>query len=201
MNRTLLKLPCYSSAKPPKPTYTLPTVISSGLYTSRPLINLKDLTTPAPCGENEDTPDKYLINKDSPHGGVTKTSSPNGKRVSPPHSVAGASPNRKGGRKLILRSIPSFPSLAGDGFSDCFGNTQKGGSFSSTSLTRGVLILSNLVVFYFVMLFFQCSIECVMQNFLYHLELYEFCHHTSWYSGSMTKSFQELVSKLLNKMV
>ncbi|XP_078180314.1 protein tesmin/TSO1-like CXC 2 [Carex rostrata] len=134
---TSLKLPCYSSAKPPKPTYTLPTVISSGLYTCRTLINLKNITNPAPCGENEDTPDRYLINKDSPHGGVTKTSSPNGKRVSPPHSGVGASPNRKGGRKLILKSIPSFPSLAGDGFSDCFGNTQKGSSFGSTSITRG----------------------------------------------------------------
>jgi hypothetical protein len=159
-----LKLPCYSSAKPPKPTYTLPAVTSSGLYTSRPLINLKNLTTPAPCAENEDTPDKYLINNDSPHDGVTKTSSPNGKRVSPPHSGAGATTNHKGGRKLILRSIPSFPSLAGDGFNDCFGNGQKGGSLSLTSLTRGVFILSNVAVFNSVMLFFLCSIECVMQN-------------------------------------
>ncbi|KAJ4744597.1 Protein tesmin/TSO1-like CXC 2 [Rhynchospora pubera] len=134
---TLVKLPCYSSAKPPKPTYTLPTVISSGLYTSRHLINLKDLTTPTSCGENEDTPDRYLINNDSPHGGVTKTSSPNGKRVSPPHSSTGASPNRKGGRKLILKSIPSFPSLAGDGFNDCFANNHKSSSFSATSITRG----------------------------------------------------------------
>jgi hypothetical protein len=43
-----------------------------------------------------------------------KTTSPNGKRVSPPHHTLSISPNRKGGRKLILKTIPSFPSLTGD---------------------------------------------------------------------------------------
>ncbi|KAH0942390.1 hypothetical protein HID58_002027 [Brassica napus] len=37
--------------------------------------------------------------------------SPNGKRVSPPHLDSSSSGRRGGGRKLILQSIPTFPSL------------------------------------------------------------------------------------------
>ncbi|RID79291.1 hypothetical protein BRARA_A02039 [Brassica rapa] len=37
--------------------------------------------------------------------------SPNGKRVSPPHMDSSSSGRRSGGRKLILQSIPTFPSL------------------------------------------------------------------------------------------
>ncbi|XP_022878826.1 protein tesmin/TSO1-like CXC 2 isoform X2 [Olea europaea var. sylvestris] len=39
-----------------------------------------------------------------------KTSSPNSKRVSPPHRI-GTSPSMRSSRKLILQSIPAFPSL------------------------------------------------------------------------------------------
>lgn len=76
-----------------------------------------------------------LKEADSPSSGV-KTTSPNGKRVSPPHSALSISPNRKGGRKLILKSIPSFPSLTGDSNSgsamDSTDNT-----FSATPLALG----------------------------------------------------------------
>ncbi|XP_078435814.1 TESMIN/TSO1-like CXC 2 [Wolffia australiana] len=40
-----------------------------------------------------------------------KKSSPNGKRVLGPQQETGPSPCNKGGRRLILRSIPAFPSL------------------------------------------------------------------------------------------
>ncbi|TVU49187.1 hypothetical protein EJB05_00485 [Eragrostis curvula] len=43
-----------------------------------------------------------------------KVVSPNKKRVSPPRIGTGLSPICKSGRKLILKSIPSFPSLGGD---------------------------------------------------------------------------------------
>lgn len=43
-----------------------------------------------------------------------KVVSPNKKRVSPPRMGTGLSPICKSGRKLILKSIPSFPSLGGD---------------------------------------------------------------------------------------
>lgn len=46
----------------------------------------------------------------SPISGI-KTASPNRKRVSPPHCDFANSPGRRSSRKLILQSIPSFPSL------------------------------------------------------------------------------------------
>ncbi|CAL5337631.1 unnamed protein product [Camellia sinensis] len=46
----------------------------------------------------------------SPISGV-KSASPNSKRVSPPHCDFGAPPGQRSTRKLILQSIPSFPSL------------------------------------------------------------------------------------------
>ncbi|XP_076958131.1 protein tesmin/TSO1-like CXC 2 isoform X2 [Bidens hawaiensis] len=56
-------------------------------------------------GENE-IPDILEENNGSPISGV-KCSSPNSKRVSPPHSGMG----QRSSRKLILQSIPSFPCL------------------------------------------------------------------------------------------
>lgn len=47
----------------------------------------------------------------SPTSGIIKSTSPNSKRVSPPHTEIGTSPGRRSSRKLILQSIPSFPSL------------------------------------------------------------------------------------------
>lgn len=43
-----------------------------------------------------------------------KVVSPNKKRISPPRMGTGLSPICRSGRKLILKSIPSFPSLGGD---------------------------------------------------------------------------------------
>lgn len=53
---------------------------------------------------------EVLQSNDTPNA-VIKTGSPNGKRVSPPHSDFGSSPPLRSGRRLILKSIPSFPSL------------------------------------------------------------------------------------------
>jgi hypothetical protein len=56
--------------------------------------------------------------------------------VSPPHNALSISPNRKGGRKLILKSIPSFPSLLGDTISgSAVSNTDN--TFSASPLTLG----------------------------------------------------------------
>lgn len=66
----------------------------------------------------DDTPD-ILKNHCSPMRGV-KASSPNQKRVSPPHNyclkemanrVSTSSPGLKSGKKFILQSVPSFPPL------------------------------------------------------------------------------------------
>ncbi|PKA66089.1 Protein tesmin/TSO1-like CXC 2 [Apostasia shenzhenica] len=67
------------------------------------------------CVENfqdDDTPE--ILRGNSSPSSTLKTASPNGKRISPPHNGLGISPNRKGGRRLILKSIPSFPSLNGE---------------------------------------------------------------------------------------
>ncbi|KAF8016747.1 hypothetical protein BT93_H2082 [Corymbia citriodora subsp. variegata] len=53
---------------------------------------------------------EVLRSNDTPNT-VIKTTSPNGKRVSSPHSDFGSSPPLRSGRRLILKSIPSFPSL------------------------------------------------------------------------------------------
>uniref|UniRef100_A0A2P2IYW8 Protein tesmin/TSO1-like CXC 2 isoform X1 n=1 Tax=Rhizophora mucronata TaxID=61149 RepID=A0A2P2IYW8_RHIMU len=52
---------------------------------------------------------EILRGNNSPTTGI-KTCSPNSKRISPPHGNLGSSP-RRSGRKLMLQSIPSFPSL------------------------------------------------------------------------------------------
>jgi hypothetical protein len=76
------------------------------------------------------------ILKEASSPGIVKTSSPNGKRVSPPHNALSISPNRKGGRKLILKSIPSFPSLLGDmGSGSAAGNADS--TFSASPLALG----------------------------------------------------------------
>ncbi|CAA7388068.1 unnamed protein product [Spirodela intermedia] len=60
----------------------------------------------------EDETPKILREMPSPLNAV-KTASPSRKRVSPPQHEIGSSPSQKGGRRLILRSIPSFPALTG----------------------------------------------------------------------------------------
>ncbi|KAF9605084.1 hypothetical protein IFM89_013754 [Coptis chinensis] len=58
---------------------------------------------------DDETPE-ILRGNFSPISGI-KTASPNRKRVSPPHSEFTSSPGRRNTRKLVLQSIPSFPSL------------------------------------------------------------------------------------------
>ncbi|KAF6138083.1 hypothetical protein GIB67_033497 [Kingdonia uniflora] len=58
---------------------------------------------------DDETPE-ILRGNCSPISGV-KTVSPNRKRVSPPHGGFEPTPGRRSSRKLILQSIPSFPSL------------------------------------------------------------------------------------------
>lgn len=63
--------------------------------------------------DSEDETPAILKGNVSPINSV-KATSPNQKRVSPPQFGTRLSPNHKGGRKLILKSIPSFPSLIND---------------------------------------------------------------------------------------
>ncbi|KAI4311288.1 hypothetical protein MLD38_036193 [Melastoma candidum] len=54
-----------------------------------------------------------ILYGDAPTIGQTKATSPTSKRVSPPHVDSGSTlGQRSGGRRVILRSIPAFPSLS-----------------------------------------------------------------------------------------
>ncbi|KAM3310458.1 hypothetical protein ACQJBY_031257 [Aegilops geniculata] len=110
VSSSLLKQPNFSNAKPPRPCKARSGSSSRSSKASETVQSHKI----SKAGDRvfiEEMPD-ILREPSSP--GTVKTCSPNGKRVSPPHNALSISPNRKGGRKLILKSIPSFPSLAGD---------------------------------------------------------------------------------------
>ncbi|GJN24687.1 hypothetical protein PR202_gb12442 [Eleusine coracana subsp. coracana] len=108
----LLKPPNFSSAKPPRPSKARTSSSRSSTSKATETIRSRKVSKVADSGSNEEMP-HVLRDANSPSNGV-KTTSPNGKRVSPPHNALSISPNRKGGRKLILKSIPSFPSLTGE---------------------------------------------------------------------------------------
>ncbi|CAL5066852.1 unnamed protein product [Urochloa decumbens] len=109
---SLLKLPNFSSAKPPRPSKARSGNSRSSASKATTTLQSCKSSKAAGSAVDEEMPD-ILKEANSPSSGV-KTTSPNGKRVSPPHNALSISPNRKGGRKLILKSIPSFPSLTGD---------------------------------------------------------------------------------------
>ncbi|CAN6181429.1 unnamed protein product [Urochloa humidicola] len=134
LSSSLLKLPNFSSAKPPRPSKARSGNSRSSASKANPTLQSCKSSKAAGSVIDEEMPD-ILKEANSPSSGV-KTTSPNGKRVSPPHSVLSVSPNRKGGRKLILKSIPSFPSLTGDSNSgSAMNNTEN--TFSASPLTLG----------------------------------------------------------------
>ncbi|KAG7542902.1 Tesmin/TSO1-like CXC domain [Arabidopsis thaliana x Arabidopsis arenosa] len=117
----LVQIPFSSSKnRMPPPQSLLGGRSSSGIFNSqylrKPDISLtqsrieKSFETVAEDGA-EEMPE-ILIHSPIPN---IKSVSPNGKRVSPPHMESSSSGSilgrRSGGRKLILQSIPSFPSL------------------------------------------------------------------------------------------
>ncbi|KAI5649212.1 hypothetical protein M9H77_35217 [Catharanthus roseus] len=111
--------PFSSKRKPPRSS--LPSIGGpSSLFANQgPLAKTSFLPPPQPkfdkhferVMEDEEMPDMLVQgNNGSPITGI-KSSSPNSKRVSPPHCNFGMSPGRRSSRKLILQSIPAFPSL------------------------------------------------------------------------------------------
>ncbi|KAL5782668.1 hypothetical protein ACOSP7_007697 [Xanthoceras sorbifolium] len=113
-SRSLVQRPVSSKFKPPRSLLSIGS--SSAFYTGfnygKPTIlrsqptKFEKLLQTAP----EDEMPEILRGNCSPDSGV-KSASPNSKRVSPPNAGLGSSPSRRSGRKLILQSIPSFPSL------------------------------------------------------------------------------------------
>lgn len=112
--RSMVPLPFSSNVKLSRASF-ITVGSSSGLYTSQKL-GKPSILRSVPKFEKhfqtvpEDEMPEILRGNYTPSTGV-KSSSPNSKRVSPPQSDFGASPSRRSGRKLILQSIPSFPSL------------------------------------------------------------------------------------------
>lgn len=103
-----------SKNKPPRSS-CLPVGSSSAIYPSQGFARPDFYAPLSKFGNNSGLPHEedipmVLQTNGSPISG-TKSSSPNGKRVSPPHSVRQTSPSQRSSRKLILQSIPSFPSL------------------------------------------------------------------------------------------
>ncbi|KAK4587398.1 hypothetical protein RGQ29_024201 [Quercus rubra] len=114
ISRPMVPLPFSSNVKLSRASF-ITVGSSSGLYTSQKL-GKPSILRSVPKFEKhfqtvpEDEMPEILRGNCTPSTGV-KSSSPNSKRVSPPQSDFGASPSRRSGRKLILQSIPSFPSL------------------------------------------------------------------------------------------
>ncbi|XP_040985882.1 protein tesmin/TSO1-like CXC 3 isoform X1 [Juglans microcarpa x Juglans regia] len=114
LSRPLVPLPFSSNGKLSRSSF-LTVGPSSGLYTSQKLGKLNILRSLPKLERRfqtvpEDEMPEILCGDSSPSTGI-KSASPNSKRVSPPHGDFGSSPSRRSGRKLILQSIPSFPSL------------------------------------------------------------------------------------------
>ncbi|KAM3249040.1 protein tesmin/TSO1-like CXC 3 isoform X1 [Capsicum annuum] len=115
--RPPMQLPLSLKNKPPRSSF-LCIGSSSGLFAGQGVVGRPDFFPPQPKFEKpfesiqEDEMPEILQQggTSSPISGI-KTASPNRKRVSPPHCDFANSPGRRSSRKLILQSIPSFPSL------------------------------------------------------------------------------------------
>lgn len=116
--RPPMQLPFSLKNKPPRSSF-LSIGSSSGIFAGQG-VGRQDFFQPQPQPKfekpfesiQEDEMPEILQQggTSSPISGI-KTASPNRKRVSPPHCDFANSPGRRSSRKLILQSIPSFPSL------------------------------------------------------------------------------------------
>nr|KYP52736.1 Protein lin-54 isogeny [Cajanus cajan] len=117
LSRPMLPLPFSSKGKPPRSFVT--TISGSALFACQKLGKSNSLWSQEASKHFQTVPDDEMpdiLRGDSSPIACSpitciKTSSPNGKRISSPNCDMGSSPSRRGGRKLILQSIPSFPSL------------------------------------------------------------------------------------------
>ncbi|KAK9289250.1 hypothetical protein L1049_017726 [Liquidambar formosana] len=114
--RLSVQLPFSSKGKPPRSSFLTTIGSSSGLQNVQRLGKPNFLRPQSKFEKQFQTvpedglPEILQGNNCSPSSGI-KSTSPNSKRVSPPHCDFGSSPGRRSSRKLILQSIPSFPSL------------------------------------------------------------------------------------------
>ncbi|EOY05757.1 hypothetical protein QUC31_016609 [Theobroma cacao] len=111
--RSLVQLPFSSKSKPPRSFIAIgssSTLYNGQRYGKPNIIRPQNIVEKHFQTVTEDEMPEILRGNCSPGTGI-KTSSPNSKRISPPQCELGSTPGRRSGRKLILQSIPSFPSL------------------------------------------------------------------------------------------
>ncbi|CAL0314565.1 unnamed protein product [Lupinus luteus] len=111
LSRPLLPLPFSSKGKPPRSFVA--TISGSALFASSSQKLAKPNSVWSQSKHFQTVTDddiRDVLRSDSSPVACIKTS-PNGKRISSPNCDLGSSPSRRGGRKRILQSIPSFPSL------------------------------------------------------------------------------------------
>ncbi|XVF66633.1 hypothetical protein PTKIN_Ptkin10aG0052500 [Pterospermum kingtungense] len=114
--RPLVQLPFSSKSKPPRSFIAIGSSLAlyNGQRYEKPnIIRRQNVIEKHFQTAAEDEMPEVLRGNFSPSTGI-KTSSPNSKRISPPQcelGSTGSTPGRRTGRKLILQSIPSFPSL------------------------------------------------------------------------------------------
>lgn len=115
--RPLVQVAFSSKKKPPRSSLAGSIGTSSLHGSNQGLAKTAFLPPPQPKFDKqfeaavvEDEMPEILQGNGSPISGI-KSASPNSKRVSPPHCNFGISPGRRSSRKLILQSIPAFPSL------------------------------------------------------------------------------------------
>ncbi|XP_050372307.1 protein tesmin/TSO1-like CXC 2 [Argentina anserina] len=115
LSRQLVPVSFSSKSKPPRSSVFSIGGSTSGMYASQKIGKPNILRPQSKLDQRhsqtvqEDEMPDILQGDCSPNSGV-KIASPNSKRISPPCTF-GSSPGRRSGRKLILQSIPSFPSL------------------------------------------------------------------------------------------
>ncbi|GAB4843345.1 hypothetical protein Ancab_013311 [Ancistrocladus abbreviatus] len=109
--RSSAPYPVFTKGKPPRSS-SAAIGSSSVLHPSHgsTFLRSQPKTVKHPQAVSGDEMPAVLQNNGSPSGGI-KALSPNSKRVSPPHNDLGRSPRLRSSRKMILQSIPSFPSL------------------------------------------------------------------------------------------
>lgn len=116
LSRPLLQMAVPPSNCKPRSSFLTTIGCSSVLNGTQKLGKAEFLPPPPPKFEKppqlsaDDEMPEILRGSTTPSANI-KTASPNRKRVSPPHREFGSSPSLRSGRRLILQSIPSFPSL------------------------------------------------------------------------------------------
>ncbi|CAM8918245.1 unnamed protein product [Rhodiola kirilowii] len=108
--RMSVQLPFSSEDKPPRSSFLNVGSSGSGLHASQKF-GKSNCLKPPPKFQSSCPADQEMLPINGSPESIMKTSSPNSKRVLSPNSNFGSSSARRSTRKLILQSIPSFPSL------------------------------------------------------------------------------------------